>query len=412
MRVPRPKGLFPVLGVGLCLSLFAGCAKRATSQENSATAALPRAAVATVKSETISNTFSTVGEFVPYQEVALHGKVAGYIQRISVDIGDRVRAGQVLAVLEVPELNAQVLGANAGVRHSTEEITRAKSEIMRAEANHAAVHAAAMRLEQAAQARPRLIAQQELDDAQAKDRETEAQVAVARSALSAAQQQLEVSKASAQQVSAMEGYARIVAPFDGVVTWRYADTGSLIQAGTSNSSSEPVVRVAQVNVLRLRVPVPESLAASVQNGDVADIRVQATGEQFQAKVARSTDSFDRSTRSMQVEIDLPNAKGKLAPGMYADVSLRMREKPNALTIPIQALKREADRASVLVLGANDTGSVRTVRTGLETPDRVEILTGVEEGERVIVGNLAAYQAGQRVLPRPIVVAMNSSEGND
>src|SRR6185312_11111151 len=215
------------------------------------------AAVATVIRGPMSNSFSVAGEFLPDQEVELHAKVAGYIKKINVDIGDRVRAGQVLAVLEVPELNAQVDGANADVQHSREEILRSQSELARAKADHESLHTAAERLQEVFKTQPGLVAQQELDNAVAKDRSSEAQIDASKSALAAAQQRLVSAQASKQQVSAMQEYSRIVAPFDGVVTWRYADTGALIQSGTSNNNSLPVVKVAEVNTLRLRVPVPE-----------------------------------------------------------------------------------------------------------------------------------------------------------
>jgi multidrug efflux pump subunit AcrA (membrane-fusion protein) len=212
-----------------------------------------------VRRAPLSNTLSIAGEFLPYQEVELHAKVAGYIKNINVDIGDHVHAGQVLAVLEIPELVAELQGAGAGVRHSQQEIMRAQNEVNGAEADYAALHAAATRLRQASDARPGLIAAQELDDATAKDRSAEAQVEGAKSALAASRQQLEVSQADQQHYAALSDYSRITAPFDGVVTWRYADTGSLIQAGTSNISSLPVVKLSQVDMLRLRIPVPESL---------------------------------------------------------------------------------------------------------------------------------------------------------
>ncbi len=283
----------------------------------------PRAAIALVKRQPVSSNLTVAGEFLPMQEVELHAKVSGYIRKINVDIGDRVSVGQVLARLEVPELNAQVIGADAGVHRSEDEITREQHEVARAEAAHDALHAAALRLQQASDTRPGLIAEQELDDAMAKDRSSEAQVESAKAALSAAKQQLEISKATHSQVSAMQDYSRIVAPFDGVVTWRYADTGSLIQAGTSNTNSMPVVKLAQVNILRLRIPVPEEIAPHIHIGSPADVRVQATGEKFTGKVTRFTDSMDRSTRTMQVEIDVPNANYRLAAGMYADVSLQV-----------------------------------------------------------------------------------------
>ena len=174
----------------------------------------------------------------------------------------------------------------------------------------------------ASAARPGLVAQQELDDAEAKDRAAQAQVESAKSALSAARQQLEMSQATNSQVSAMSDYTRITAPFDGVVTWRYADTGALVQAGTSNNNSAPVVKLAQVNILRLRIPVPESLAAAVRIGEPADVTVTSSGEHFTGHVTRFTDALDRTTRTMQVEIDVPNETYKLQPGMYANVALR------------------------------------------------------------------------------------------
>jgi RND family efflux transporter MFP subunit len=382
-----------------CLIAATGCGHSGGSSSSvSADAPLP-AAVVKVRRAPLSNTLSIAGEFLPYQEVELHAKVAGYIKNINVDIGDRVRRGQVLAVLEIPELTAQLQSASAGVRHSQEEITRAQNEVSRAEADHAALHAAAARLKQASEARPGLIAEQELDDATAKDRSAEAQVDAAKSALAASRQQLEVSQADREHYSALSEYSRITAPFDGVVTSRYADTGSLIQAGTSNVSSMPVVKLSQVDVLRLRIPVPESLASSVRDGEPADIRVKATGKHLSGKVIRSTQSLDRSTRTMQVEVDVPNGDYKLTPGMYADVSLRVQNDPNALTLPLQAINRSADKTTVFLVNSQNHVEEREIRTGIEGSDRIQILSGLNEGDRVIVGNLGAYRPGQQVDPK-------------
>jgi RND family efflux transporter MFP subunit len=185
-----------------------------------------------------------------------------------------------------------------------------------------------------------------------------------------------------------------------VVTWRYADTGALIQAGTSNANSAPVVKLAQVNLLRLRIPMPESMADGVHIGTPADIRVQATGERFTSQVARFTSSFDRSTRTMQVEFDVPNANYKLSPGMYADVVLEIQKRADAVTVPVQALSYDGSRTMVLLVDANNRVQAREIRTGIEDPNRAEVVAGLEPGDRVIVGNLGAYQPGQRVDPRP------------
>ena len=397
-------GIAAVALIAIWLSASTGDGHAIASSPSVSADVAPRAAVVQVRRAPLSNTLSIAGEFLPYQEVELHAKVAGYIRNINVDIGDRVHTGQVLAVLEIPELVAQLQAASAGVRHSQEEITHAQNEVSRAEADHAALHAAATRLKQVSEARPGLIAEQELDDATAKDRSAEAQVEAAKSALAASRQQLEVSQADQEHYAALSGFSRITAPFDGVVTWRYADTGSLIQAGTSNISSLPVVKLSQVNVLRLRIPVPESLAASVHDGEPADIRVKATDEHFSGTVKRSTDSLDRSTRTMQAEVDVPNQGYKLTPGMYADVSLRVQNDPNALSLPLQAINRGTDKTTVLLVNSQNHVEEREIRTGIEGSDRIQILSGLNEGDRVIVGNLGKYRPGQHVDPKVSAMA--------
>src|SRR5277367_5297441 len=392
--------------IAVCVVFAASC-EGAGSRSPKASDGQATAAVVQVRRVPLSNTLSIAGEFLPYQEVELHAKVAGYIRNINVDIGDHVHKGQVLAVLEIPELTAQLQSASAGVRHSQEEITHAQNEVSRAEADYEALHAASTRLKQASEARPGLIAEQELDDATAKDRSAEAQVEAAKSELGASRQQLEVSQADRQHYAALSEFSQITAPFDGVVTWRYADTGSLIQAGTSNVSSMPVVKLSQVNVLRLRIPVPESLAASVRDGDPADIRVQATNERFTGKIIRSTDSLDRSTRTMQVEVDVPNRDYKLSPGMYADVSLRIQNDPTALTLPVQAINRGSDKTTVLFVNPQNHVEEREIHTGIEGSNRIQILSGLNEGDRVIVGNLGEYRSGQQVDPRMSTMADQS-----
>lgn len=375
-----------------------GCRESSAGEAQSAEA-LPIAPVATVTRAPLSNSLSVAGQFLPLQEVELHAKVAGYIRRISVDIGDRVRTGQVLATLDIPEVTAQVEGADAGVRQTQEQITRAKSEILRAQASYDALHSAAQRLQQASDQRPGLIAQQELDDALAKDRAGAAQVDSAKSALSATEQQLGVSRADRQHYSALADYSRITAPFSGIVTWRYADTGSLIQAGTSNSASMPVVKLAQVDALRLRLPVPESLAGFVRVGTTASIHVQALGETLTGKISRSTGALDPSTRTMQVEIDVPNADGKLSPGMYADVTMNIQRAGDALVVPVQAVDQSGSEPFVMLVNSANKVERRVIHIGVSTANRVEVLSGLKEGDHVIVANLATFQPGESVQPK-------------
>jgi multidrug efflux pump subunit AcrA (membrane-fusion protein) len=249
--------------LALCLVLLVVVAVRWRGGVKQVAAAPRSASVVAVTRGTLASTLTVAGQFQPYQEVDLHAKVSGYIRSIKVDIGDRVRLGEVLATLEVPELQDQVHGAEAEVRHSQSEIDRAKAGVVEAQADESALHAAYTRLAEASKQRPGLIAEQELDDAKAKDQVAHAQVGVATANLEATQGQLGVSTADRQRLQTMSGYTAITAPFNGVVTMRYADTGSLIQAGTaSDTQSMPVVRVAQSDLLRLRNSGPEAQCRS------------------------------------------------------------------------------------------------------------------------------------------------------
>lgn len=379
----------------LGLSLFS-CSR--SDRANPAGNDVPSAVVSPVTRQNIASTIAVSGEFQPYQEVDLHAKVSGYIRRINVDIGDRVRKGQVIATLEVPELNAQVSSAQAEVRHSQSEINRAQSEIARAESNHAAVHSAYTRLEQASKDRPGLVAQQELDDARAKDQDAEAQIEVAKASLEATRQQLGVSEADTQRVQTMSDYSVVTAPFNGVITKRYADTGSLIQAGTtSNTQAMPVVMVAQSDLLRLRMPVPEADVPFIKDQGEARVHIQATQRTFTGKIIRFSRALDESTRTMVVEIDVPNSDLSLSPGMFAEVTLTLQQRDDVPTIPSQAIV-QADPPYVLLVDSANKVQKRTVQLGIQGAERTEIRSGLSPGEVVITSGQSNYQAGETVRP--------------
>ncbi|WP_157439790.1 efflux RND transporter periplasmic adaptor subunit [Terracidiphilus gabretensis] len=344
------------------------------------------------------------GIFQPFQEIDVHGKVSGYVQHIYVDIGDRVHQGQTLAILEVPELDAQVEGAQAGVARSQDEIARMQREVSRDEAIYAAAHANYERLKQASDQQPGLIAAQELDDALAKDRSAAAQVDAAKSAVSAAQGQLGVAKADKMRVSSMVQYATISAPFTGVVTMRYADTGSLVPAGTSESNAQAVVRLAQSDVLRLRMPVPEEDVPFVHEGSQVMVRIQATGARFPGKVVRFTRDVSTATRTMLTEVDVPNPSLTLAPGMYAEVAFNLEQKSDAVIVPTAAIV-QGDQPSVLLVNASNLVERRAVSLGISGANRQEILSGIAPGDQVIVGGLASVRPGDRVQPRPVSADM-------
>jgi RND family efflux transporter MFP subunit len=360
------------------------------------------AAVVSVERRALGNTLAIAGEFKPFQDVEVHAKVAGYIRNINVDVGDHVKAGQVLAVLEVPELAAELSGADAAVRRSEEEIHRAQSDVNRAQSAHTAAHSGYARLKQASDARSGLVAQQEIDDSQAKDLESEAQVSSAQAQLSAARQQLEVAQANQKQYYALESYSRITAPFAGVITARLADTGALIQGGTSASSGAgPVVRLAEVSKLRLVLPIPESAAAQIHLGDPVKARIQALNQDFQGKISRFSDSLDRQTRTMETEIDFANKDGRLIPGMYAETTLSLAKNANELCVPLEAVARNNNEATVLIVNKNNEIEERKIKLGFEGESYVQVLGGVAEGDRVVIGSRSQFHPGQKVQPKDV-----------
>jgi len=360
------------------------------------------AAVVKVERGPMDSTLTIAGEFKPFQDVDVHAKVAGYIKKIYVDVGDHVKQGQTLAILEVPELAAQLAGADAAVRRAKEDIRREQGDVQRAQSGHAAAHSMFMRLKQASEQQKGLVAQQELDDAQAKDLETEAQVSSAQAALSAAEQQVEVSVANQKQFSAMSGYTRIVAPFTGVVTMRYADTGSLVAAGTSSSTQAmPVVRIAEVSKLRLILPIPESLAAKIRLGDPVKVRVQALDKEIAGSVSRFADSLDMQTRTMQTEIDFDNREGELMPGMYTETQLVLARRTSTLSVPLEAVTQSGNTATVLLITPESSVAERKITLGLAGKSRVEVVSGLDEGDRVVIGNRSRFREGEKVQPKEV-----------
>jgi RND family efflux transporter MFP subunit len=369
------------------------------------------AAVVSVERKDIANTLLLSGEFKPFQDVDVHAKVAGYIRKIYVDVGDHVHEGQTLAELEIPELAAQLAGADAAVRAAQQQIRRAEGEVQRAQSTHSAAHAAYGRLKQAADSRAGLVAQQEVDDAQAKDLGSEAQVASAEAELDGVKQQLEVAQANQKQYSALSAYTRITAPFAGVITNRYADTGALVAAGTSSSAQAiPVVRIAQVSVLRLVLAIPESAASQIRLGDAVNVRVEALHSGIQGKVARFAASLDQQTRTMETEIDFENKNGQLLPGMYAETKLALQGKKNVLTVPLEAVSRNGNEATVLSVNAKNETEEKRVTLGLEDSARVEIVSGLNDRDRVVIGNRSQFRAGERVQPTAVEAMKSDAEG--
>ncbi len=384
--------VFPVL------AFTVGCQSR--SQHAGASGAeTPSAKVAAAARGSIAHTLSLAGQFQPYQVVDVHPKVTGFMVKINVDIGDRVRQGQTLAVLEVPELTAQLKGTGFEMQRAKDDLLRAQHEIKRAEAVHAALHADYARLLEASKAQPGLIAQQELDDAESKDLSSESQVDAAKAEAAAAGQHAEVAHADNDRVQAIQNYTNVLAPLDGVIVWRYADTGALIQSGTnSNEQDIPIVRLAQSGILRLRLPIPENDVQFVHIGDPMRVRVDSIGRSFTGKIVRFTRDVNFETRTMETEIDVENQDLSIAPGMYANAEMQLAHADSVVTVPVEALVLEGQRESVYLVDAGNRVHIRRVEVGLQGSKLAEVMSGLQPGDRVILGGQQNYTEGQQVSP--------------
>jgi RND family efflux transporter MFP subunit len=224
------------------------------------------------------------------------------------------------------------------------------------------------------------------------------------------QEQLGISRADSHRVQTLADYEQIISPFNGVVTMRYADTGSLIQAGTSSDTqSMPVVRVAQSDLLRLRMPVPENDVPYIQVGGEVQIKVNATGRTFTGKIVRFSRALNPDTRTMLTEVDVPNSDLLLSPGMYAETTIQLQHKDDTLLLPAEAVVQNGNQAHVLVVDSTNHIERRNVTLGIQTANQTEIVSGLRDGERVIAAGQAEYQSGEAVTPHAAFIPTAAQE---
>jgi RND family efflux transporter MFP subunit len=385
------------------LMLCSSCGRTQTAQaEEVATADVPTVAVAKAAVEDISHKVVLTAEFKPYQEVDVMAKVAGYVKRINVDVGDRVEEGQLLALIEIPEMADDQARAQSQLNRDNAELSRARDELKRAESAYTVAHLSYTRLSQVAREKPGLIAQQEIDDAQSKDLVAEAQVSAAKSSIAAAEQQVQVGQADVQKIKTLFDYTRVTAPFTGVITKRYADTGAMIQAGISSSTQAmPLVKLSENSLLRLIFPVPESVVPTVHIGQQVQVRVPTLGRSFPGQVKRFADKVATATRTMDTEVDVPNPNLVLIPGMYAEADLTTDHRAGVLTVPIPAVDLGGDDTSgqVTVLTPENRIEIRKVQLGAQTENRIEVRSGLREGDFVVTGNRSSLKTGQQAHPK-------------
>lgn len=360
--------------------------------------------VTKVTKKTLSRQITLSSELVPFQEIDVYAKESGYVQKLNVDYGSHVKQGQVMATLEIPELQALLTQDQAEIKNARDQVSRAEHELKRYEAQYKALHLEYTRLNGVFENQPGIVAQQEVDDAQGKDLASASQVDAGQAALSAAQSNLAVSSAKLAHDQTLYDYSRIVAPFTGVVTERYANLGTLVQSGTNSSTQAmPIVRLSQDSLFRLVIPIPESYVRYIRVGDPVKVRVPSLNRSFPGKVTRFSVDVRHDTRTMHTEVDVPNPDHLLIPGLYAEADVALEHRDDIPTVPLQAINHEADNTTVFVVNRNDEVEDRPITLGIQTATDAEVLSGLNEGEQVVVSDRSGLKAGQKVQPEVVKV---------
>ena len=386
------------LWLAALLAAAAGCTG-CTTTTSAAPQEVPIVAASRAVRMDMRNDVTLTAELEPYYEVDVMAKEAGYIRHMLVDIGDHVKAGQLLCVLEIPELQDDLHRAKADVQTASAEQSAAEQDRKRAVAAEGIAHLSYTRILDVSKKEPGLVPLQEVDVAHSRDLEAEAQVASAEQNVQASISRLQSAKAALDHENALFEYTRIVSPLNGVVTQRYASDGAMIQAGTSSSTQAmPVVHVAQDDVLRLMLPVPEAYVGTIHNGQPVSITLPALNQSFSGKVTRFADRVQASTRTMTAEVDLKNTTRDLIPGMYAQVQLNLADAPNAIAVPVAAVDGTGKGSRVYVVDSAGLVHVRAVDTGIQNPQFVQVVSGIQPGEGIILGSHSGLQDGEKVQP--------------
>ena len=347
-----------VVGISKVRGLYTGNAAVPNSVEKSV-------AVAIVTLGNLANNITLSAELKPFQETDIHAKIAGYLKKLTVDIGDKVVAGQVIATLDIDELKDDLARATAVYNDAKLDYDRISSVIKQ---------------------HPNLLAQEDVDKAKSA---------------------YEMAKANQDKAKTLFEYATISAPFAGVITKRYVDVGAMIQAGSSQAM--PIVHIADNTKLRLIFPVPESVVPQIKVGNPVAVTVAATGQNIDGKITRIANKVDSSTRTMETEVDIDNQDQRITAGMYAAVKVALEQKNAVLTLPIQAVS-STDKPNVWLVNEQHEIEEKPVTLGLRTADKVEILSGLKENEQVVFGSRGAFSVGMKVEPK--IMANNNDKKLD
>jgi RND family efflux transporter MFP subunit len=366
-------------------------------------AALPEITVAKARRAPSASDLVLPGNITPITEAQIYARASGYVKRRLVDIGDRVKAGQLLAEIDAPELDQQVRQAQAGVSQAQAALSGAQHALRQAEASLTLARVTAERWR--ILARKGVVSRQETDQKQADFEVRQAAVEAAQAGVRAARDSVQSAEANAQRLLELQAFKRVVAPFAGVITARNIDVGALIPA----SGGVPMFRMAQTGVLRIVVDVPQSSAPFIQVGQAAEVTLQEfPGRKFAGRVTRTADALEAGSRTLPTEVQVSNPNGLLLPNMYAQVRLIRVSTTPAVLIPGDTLLIRPDGTQVATVGAGNRIHMQLIEVGRDFGSYVEVRSGLRGGEYVVSNPTDEVREGAEV--KPVVVEPEGGPG--
>ena len=391
------KALVALVGIS-AVGIVAGRYLAASPPKSEKVDNRPRVEVEHPRRLTVVQRLQTNATLEAFEETDLFAKVSGYLSDVRVDIGDHVKAGQVLAVISIPEMENELAEDKAQLDSKQRSLETAERQVDHNKANVALQDVTLKRQEELFKARN--IAPQDLDQARANADIARADVGVAEANLAFAAAQVNLAAATVERIKTLIAYAQIVAPFDGVVARRLVNRGDLVQAATSTRTT-PLFTVQRIDTIRVFCDVPENDVPHLHLGDTASVKPYGfEGKSFLGTVTRFSLALNPETRNMRTEIDLPNPDERLYPGMYAEVSLEMNRRPEALTVPAAAVGSDSAGSFVYTISDNRVTRVG-INIGLTDNGRTEVTGGLSKDTPVVTPFRGAPSPGTAVQPSPI-----------
>jgi len=391
---------FAVLCVLIAIAVVAGVLPRLkreqTLQTNASSeqAQHPVVNATAARQASVNTPLELPGELQALVESPVFARADGYVVKRSADYGDHVKAGQVLAEIETPELDQQIQQARATISNSQSALKESQAELTLAEANLGLAQKTASRWGELE--KHGAVSHQETDEKRADLDVKKAQMEAARAHIVSSEDLVRANEANLRRLQEMKTFARVTAPFDGIITARNVDIGFLINSGNSGPARE-LFRIAQTATMRIFVNIPQVYVGAIHVGDRAELHVQELpGQVFSAILARFSNEVDSNSRSMLAILEIPNPKGTLLPGMYSTVQFATRRTAPAILIPGDALVLGTQGPRVAVAGPGGRVQFRSIKVGNDLGTEVEVLSGLSPGELVIMNPTDAIRDGVQV----------------